>query len=147
MDENIFDQKMSRRSFLDWLIRGGLFATLAGMLAPALAYLWPVTHRGPATGMAEIGREDEIPVGGSKKMVTGGTTLLVVRTAKEFRAFSAVCTHLGCIVFWDSQKNQIACPCHAGFFDLDGHVVAGPPPRPLQVYPVQVMDGKVFVRL
>ena len=146
--KQLFPQtRMSRRDFLDWLIRGGLFTTLAGMLLPALAYLWPVTRRGPAVGMVEVGGVDEIPVLGSKKVILGGSAVLVVRTAKEFKAFSAICTHLGCVVFWDSQKGQIACPCHAGSFDLDGRVVAGPPPRPLPTFPVNVIDGKVFVKL
>ena len=140
-------QRMSRRDFIDWVIRGGLFTTLMGMLVPALAYLWPVMRRGPAQAMLEVGGVDEIPVWGSKKVVLGGTALLVVRTPNEFKAFSAVCTHLGCIVYWASEKKQIACPCHAGFFDLDGHVISGPPPRPLPAHPVNVVDGKVFIKL
>ena len=138
--------KMSRRHFLDWIIRGGLITTLVSMLFPALAYLWPATRRGPATEMVEVGTVDEIHVGGSKKVVLGGSAILVVRTAKEFKAFSAICTHLGCIVFWDSEKQQIACPCHAGFFDLEGRVVSGPPPRPLAMHPVSVINGKIFVK-
>ena len=138
---------MSRRDFIDWIIRGGLLTTFLGMLFPALAYLWPVTRRGPAVGMMEVGRADEIPVGGSKKVVLGGSALLVVRTEKEFKAFSAICTHLGCIVYWDSEKKGIVCPCHAGVFDLDGRVVSGPPPRPLPIHTVSVTDGKIFVKL
>lgn len=139
--------KVSRRDFLGWLIRGGLFTTLAGMAVPALSYLWPVTRQGPIGGMVEVGREDEIPVWASKKVVLGGSALLVVRTPKEFKAFSAICTHLGCIVFWESLRKEIACPCHAGFFDLEGRVVSGPPPKPLMTYPVSVIDGKVMVKI
>ena len=137
---------VSRRDFLDWVIKGGLFATLAGMLFPALAYLWPVTRRGPAGGLVEVGTVDEIHVWGSKKVVLGGSALIVVRTPAEFKAFSAICTHLGCIVYWDSAKQLIACPCHAGFFGLDGRVVSGPPPRPLAMHPVSVVDGRIFVK-
>ena len=140
-------KRVSRRDFLDWFIRGGLLTTLAGMIFPALTYLWPVTRRGPALGAVEIGGVDEIPVGGSKKAVIGSTALLVVRTQKEFKAFSAICTHLGCVVYWDSQRKEIACPCHAGSFDLEGRVIAGPPPRPLAPHFVSVVDGKVFVKL
>ena len=50
-----------------------------------------------------------------------------IRTPQGFRAFSAICTHLGCIVGWDAARHQIACPCHAGFFDINGRPVAGPP--------------------
>ena len=143
----LFEKPMPRREFLDWIIRGGLLTTLAGMIFPALSYLWPVTRRGPALGMVEVGRVDEIPVWGSKKVVAGGGALFVVRTPKEFKAFSAICTHLGCVVSWDDQKKQIVCPCHAGIFDTDGKVIAGPPPRPLPAYSVNVADGKIFVKL
>lgn len=138
---------LSRRDFLDWVIRGGLAATLAGFLLPALAYLWPVTQRGPAGGLKEVGREDDFPVWGAKKVVLEGGALLVIRTPQGFKAFSAICTHLGCVVAWNDGKREIECPCHAGFFDIEGRVVSGPPPRPLPAYPVSVADGKVFVKL
>ena len=139
--------KISRRSFLDWLIRGGLLTTVAGMVVPALTYLWPVTRQGPTGGSVEVGREDEIPGWEAKKVVVGGSALLVVRTPKAFKAFSAVCTHLGCLVLWENVKKEIACPCHAGFFDLEGKVISGPPPQPLKTYPVSVVDGKIMVQI
>ena len=142
-----FEKPMSRRDFLDWVIRGGLLTTLAGMIFPALSYLWPVMRRGPSMGMVEVGRADEIPVWGSKKVVAAGGALFVVRTPKEYKAFSAICTHLGCIVSWDDQKKQIVCPCHAGVFDTDGKVIAGPPPRSLPAYSVNIIDGKILVKL
>jgi cytochrome b6-f complex iron-sulfur subunit len=60
-------------------------------------------------------------------------------------AFSAVCTHLGCIVKWDEKKQQIFCPCHAGVFDVKGNVVSGPPPKPLPPIPVAVVNGKIIL--
>ena len=137
----------TRRDFLGWIIRGGLFTTLAGMLFPALTYLWPVTHQNPAGGMKEVGRVEDIPVWGAKKFILGGSAILVIRTATEFKAFSAICTHLGCIVSWDDLKHQIACPCHAGQFDTEGRVLSGPPPRPLPSHQVSVIDGKIFVKV
>ncbi|MBI4353509.1 MAG: Rieske 2Fe-2S domain-containing protein, partial [Candidatus Omnitrophica bacterium] len=61
--------------------------------------------------------------------------------------FSAICTHLGCVVDWNGRKREIECPCHAGSFGLEGEVLAGPPPKPLPAYPVSVVDGKIFVTL
>jgi Rieske Fe-S protein len=49
-------------------------------------------------------------------------------------------------VIWDDQRRQIACPCHAGFFDVTGRVVSGPPPRPLPEHGVAVVNGEVMVR-
>lgn len=141
------EEKISRRGFIDWVVKGGLLATLAGMVLPALAYLWPVMRRGPAKEFIEVGKENEFAVGDSKKIVLGSTVLLVIRTEKGFKAFSAICTHLGCIVVWEPQKGQIACPCHAGFFDLEGNAISGPPKQPLSVYSTSILDGKVFIKL
>ena len=147
VDPPLLEKKMSRRDFVDWVIKGGILATLAGMTAPALSYLWPVMKHGPTMEMEEVGRTDDIPVWGSKKVIVGGSALLLIRTPKEVKAYSAICTHLGCIVDWDDQKREILCPCHAGVFDVEGRVVSGPPPRPLPFYPVSVMDGKIFVKI
>ena len=142
-----WDKKISRRNFLDWIIRGGIFATLSGMILPALSYVWPVMGRGPSNEMEEVGRVDDVPVGSAKKVIVGGSALLLIRTASEFKAYSAICTHLGCIVDWDIQKKEIVCPCHAGVFDVEGRNVSGPPPKPLASYRVNVTDGKIFVKI
>jgi len=141
------DQPISRRNFLGWIIRGGLFATLSAMILPALTYVWPVMRQGPAGGMQEVGNADDIPVGGAKKVIVAGSAVLIIRNAQGFKAFSAICTHLGCLVAWNSHKQIIECPCHAGLFDKEGQVVSGPPPRPLPPYEVRVADGKVFVKV
>ena len=59
-------------------------------------------------------------------------------------AYSAVCTHLGCIVSqWVADKEAALCPCHGGMYDLrhGAQVIAGPPPRPVPQLPVRVEDG------
>ena len=87
----------------------------------------------------------ELPVGGSKAIIYGGVQALVVRTAESIKAFSLVCTHLGCLVQWQPSELEFYCPCHDGRFDQFGEVVAGPPPVPLEQYPVQVEDDLVIV--
>lgn len=59
-------------------------------------------------------------------------------------AYSAVCTHLGCIVSqWVADEEAALCPCHGGVYDLrhGAQVIAGPPPRPVPQLPVRVEDG------
>lgn len=59
-------------------------------------------------------------------------------------AYSAVCTHLGCIVSqWVADKKAGLCPCHGGIYDLarGARVIAGPPPRPLPQLPLKVEEG------
>lgn len=140
-------KEISRRTFVDRVIKGGLLVALAGALYPALSYLRPVMRRGSISEVEEVGNVDDIPVWGGKKVIIGGSAVLIIRTPNEFKAFSAICTHLGCLVDWDGQKRQIVCPCHAGIFDLDGRNISGPPPRPLPAYTVSVINGKIFVKV
>lgn len=87
----------------------------------------------------------ELPVGGVKYITYGGVQSIVLRTPESVKAFSLVCTHLGCIVKWQEGEKEFYCPCHDGYFDQFGEVIAGPPPVPLEQFPVRVEDDKVIV--
>ena len=63
----------------------------------------------------------------------------------SFLAISRTCTHLGCSVPWDEEKNQFVCPCHGSTYSLTGEVLTAPAPRPLDIYPVRIEDGIVKV--
>ncbi|MEZ0347559.1 MAG: Rieske 2Fe-2S domain-containing protein, partial [Thermus sp.] len=59
-------------------------------------------------------------------------------------AYSAVCTHLGCIISqWAADKKAGLCPCHGGLYDFahGAKVIAGPPPRPVPQLPLKVENG------
>ncbi len=146
-NDSTSESKISRRDFLGWIIKSGLFTTFIGMVAPALTYLWPVTRGGPVAGLVDAGNASDIPVWGSKKISVGGSAILIFRTPQESKAYSAICTHLGCIVAWNDQLHKIECPCHAGTFDTEGRAVGGPPPRPLPVYNVKLIGEKLFIKL
>ena len=64
---------------------------------------------------------------------------------KDFVVFDPRCTHLGCPYRWDNERKQFLCPCHAGIFNINGGVVSGPPPRPLDQYPHTVRDGQLLI--
>jgi cytochrome b6-f complex iron-sulfur subunit len=137
-------QSTTRRKFLG-LCLGGLAA--AGAVAgayPVLNYLAPRT--GDDTGAKVTFPETEIPRGGAKFFDFHGTTGVAIRKQSgELVALSAVCTHLGCIVQWENDKQDFLCPCHAGRFAPDGSVISGPPPKPLEKLAVSVGNGIVTV--
>ncbi|MBI2520833.1 MAG: Rieske 2Fe-2S domain-containing protein [Bdellovibrio sp.] len=138
--------RLGHRDFLGWILKGGIAVTLVGFIFPAITYLLPLTHQAPVGSMIDVGMEGDIPIGTAKKIISGGKVILVVHMASGFKAFSAICTHLGCIVDWDDKKHRIACPCHAGFFNPeDGTVISGPPPKPLLSYSIKVVNGRVMV--
>ncbi|MEW6029634.1 MAG: ubiquinol-cytochrome c reductase iron-sulfur subunit [Chloroflexota bacterium] len=87
----------------------------------------------------------DLPVGGTKAITYGGVPALVMRTPESLRAFSLICTHLGCTVQWQANKKEFYCPCHDGRFDEFGDVLAGPPPIPLEQIPVRVEGETVTV--
>nr|NIM96637.1 Rieske 2Fe-2S domain-containing protein [candidate division Zixibacteria bacterium] len=60
-------------------------------------------------------------------------------------AFSAICTHLRCIVRWTEAKNVFECPCHGAKFNAVGEVVEGPPPRPMDIYPIEIVEDNIVV--
>ena len=137
---------MTRRTFLDRLMAGGLIAWGAAIFAPVVSYVWPVQRSGPVTQSVSAGKAADFANWQGQTIAVGGQPVLVVRTAQGFRAFSAICTHLGCIVQWDAARHQITCPCHAGVFDINGRVLSGPPPRSLAEHDVSVVNGDVQVR-
>ena len=73
--------------------------------------------------------------------MTGSTDpVIVVRAAEnDYRAFSATCTHLDCIVGYQKDRNRMWCNCHGGAYDLTGRNIAGPPPRPLTAFKVHLV--------
>lgn len=87
----------------------------------------------------------DLPVGGAKAITYGGVPVMVVRTPESLRAFSLICTHLGCIVEWQSNKKEFYCPCHDGRYDEFGDVLAGPPPIPLEQFAVRIEGDQVIV--
>ncbi|MBW2525904.1 MAG: Rieske (2Fe-2S) protein, partial [Deltaproteobacteria bacterium] len=68
--------------------------------------------------------------------------------AADYLALSARCPHLGCRVSWNGVRGEYECPCHQGRFDATGEPLAGPPLEagtPLDSYPLQVDEGRLFV--
>jgi cytochrome b6-f complex iron-sulfur subunit len=138
------EQRPTRRGFLDWLIAMGASITGLAMVIPALTYLWPAARTGGSNKVEVEGASSMTP-GQSKTVQVAGKAVIVVRNRKGFEAYSAICTHLGCLVKWDETKKEFLCPCHAGIFDAQGRVVSGPPPAPLPPYDVKEVSGKVYV--
>ena len=134
----------TRRGFLDLVI--GVFSTItaAALAIPALLYLWPAA-RGGASEDVEVKDAAKLQPGQSTALQVRGKAVIVVREAAGYRAISAVCTHLGCLVKWEPQRKEFLCPCHAAVFDQNGAVVSGPAPGPLPAYRVKEVGGKVYV--
>jgi Rieske Fe-S protein len=91
-----------------------------------------------------LGAAAEIPVGGGR--IYSAAKVVVTQPARgQYKAFSAVCTHVGCIMS-EVANGTIDCPCHGGQFKItNGAVVAGPPPSPLPARRVKIVNGEVIL--
>jgi Rieske Fe-S protein len=97
-----------------------------------------------AGGAAVLASTASVPVGGGK-ILTAQQIVITQPTAGSFKAFTAVCTHQGCIVSTVAD-GTIDCPCHGSKFSVkDGSVVNGPAPSPLAAVAIKV-DGTSIIR-
>lgn len=139
-------KKAPRRDFLSVALGGTAAAFAAAVVYPLGRYIQPLSR--PPSGPTSIGKLEEYPPGSAKTVVVQDHPVLVIRTADgEFRAFSALCTHLQCIVAFSAERNRIECPCHQGVYSIDGQNISGPPPRPLDEYVVTINEGAVIVSI
>ena len=120
----------SRRIFLGTIFGFGLTSLTSGFLYVVFRYLAPRKNTSLQKQVKFI--ETDIPAGGAKFFEFDGKSAVIIRRHDgTLAAFSAVCTHLGCVVQWQKEKDQFLCPCHAGLYNSDGAVISGPPPKPL----------------
>ncbi len=139
--------KLSRREFFlnAGLVLGGLMSLgSVGYFGARylLAGLRPVRYE-----RILASRLEDIPETGAMDVTVVGRPLILRRRGDQVRAFSSVCTHLGCLVKWEEDENRFYCPCHIGIFDPDGQTVSGPITEPLIEFDVNVEGDNVYIRL
>lgn len=128
-----------RRSFLDVVLGFGFISTAASVLYPIWRYVIPPASAEPATDTVVAGPAASFKPNSGAVIKFGAKPAIVLRAPDgQFRAFSAVCTHLDCTVQYRPDTSQIWCACHGGTYDLSGNVVSGPPPRPLETFVVKL---------
>ena len=134
----------TRRAALAGAGFAGLAATLAACGAGSSSSSGSTSGSGQAgnSGNAALARTSEIPVGGGK-VFSAEKVVVTQPTAGEFKAFSAVCTHMQCLVD-KVASGTIDCPCHGSEFSVkNGSVVSGPAPSPLPAQAIKVTGGKI----
>ena len=138
--------EFNRRRLLQSLLGGGFSASILSFLYPIFSFILPPRTQGSGSESQEVAEGVELSPNSGIVFQFGNQPALLVRTAEgDLRAFSAICTHLGCTVNYAADSKVIWCPCHNGMFDLHGRNIGGPPPRPLPEYKVNQRDGKIVV--
>lgn len=135
-----------RREFLDYLLGTSIGATLLAIFYPIVKFMIPPLVVESAENSVVAGSVKELATNSGKIFKFGTKPGILVRTASgELKAFSAICTHLDCIVQYRPDTKQIWCACHNGQYNMSGQNVGGPPPRPLEEYVVNTRGDEIVV--
>ena len=135
-----------RRGVIGWLLGGGLLASIASFVYPAIRFMSPPVIPEAAVNEVAAGKVQDFKLNSGKIVKFGSRPVLLIRGSEtEWRAFSAICTHLNCTVQYQDSSRAIWCACHNGIYDMKGNVVSGPPPRPLEEYAVRIRGEEVVI--
>jgi cytochrome b6-f complex iron-sulfur subunit len=134
---------ISRRRLMAYAWIGAAAIVMGELIGGTFAFLWP-RRKGPKVETVFIaGKVTDFKVG--EVIPFRKERTFILRTEGGFLAISAICTHLHCIVNWNEMLKKFECPCHGAKFNQNGEVLEGPPPRPLDLYKLQIVAGNVVV--
>ena len=137
----------ARRRFVSWLLGTSVGGLVLAIVYPIARYLVPPRSGESAAATVTLPfKPEDIAPNSGEIFKFGNNPGIILRTPTgQLRAFSATCTHLGCIVQYRPDLEQIWCACHNGHYDLNGTNVAGPHPKPLEAFVVNVRGDQIVV--
>lgn len=133
-----------RRDFLSTGMAVSIVALFGQAGVALLNFFKPRFEPGAFGGVVVAGQVDEFEPG-TVSYVRGGRCYISRLEDGGFLALWQRCTHLGCTVPWHEVEGQFNCPCHSSLFDTVGNVISGPAPRPLDLFPIEIIDNQVLV--
>ncbi len=146
------DEKIPRRDAINYLLGAGLAALGGATIYPVVRYMIPPKASGAGTASVSAAKIGDLKPNEGKIFKFGDAPAILILSpggdpaaASDYAALTAVCTHLNCTVQYRADIKEIWCACHNGHFDLQGRVVSGPPPAPLEKYRVAIKGDDIFV--
>lgn len=143
LKSDIDKKPISRRKLIGYAWIGAAAIVLGELIGGTLAFLWPRRRGGKTEKIFVAGKAADIKVGEVVDFRREKT--FVLRLEGGFLAISAICPHLHCIVNWNPVIKEFECPCHGAKFNQSGEVVAGPPPRPLDLHKLEIAAGNLVI--
>lgn len=152
--------EVTRRAFHTYVAAS--LSSFAGLVLglPILGYLAAPLATTVKAAWLSLGRVDSFKPGepklvalsvtrkdGWRDVTEARTAWVVAQGNNQFVAYNGRCTHLGCAYSWRAEGDRaqkFVCPCHDGVYDVNGTVLSGPPPRPLDRLEVKVDSGEVL---
>lgn len=136
----------SGRRLVNTILGTGVVATIASFIYPAIRYVIPPPISESTNLSVVAAKVGQLKDNVGKVFKFGSKPAILIRTpGGDYRAFTAVCTHLGCTVQYRADLHEIWCPCHNGKYNLHGINISGPPPRPLTEFKVHIQGEDIVV--
>lgn len=137
---------ISRRTFLNTLFGGWLFAFFSGSAYALLRFAFPTLGKEPDFVVLNVNDFMEIPPNSVKPFAWGGKLGLFFKKADgSVAALKGVCTHMECNITYKPADRKFYCACHKGWFNQEGKNIEGPPPKPLEFFDYTVEGEKLIV--
>ena len=136
-------KSISRRRLIGYAWIGAAAIVVAELIGGTFAFLWPRKKQEKGEKIFIAGKVNDFKVG--EVIYFRKEKALVQRLEGGFLAFSTVCPHLSCVVNWNEMQKRFECPCHGAKFNRNGEVLEGPPPRPLDLYKLQIVEEKLVI--
>jgi len=152
--------RIERRDFVKMVtaLLGSVMTFIVGI--PAIGYLIsPAQGKKETQSWIALGSLASYPVGvpvaftftrtttnGWERTVSSYGVFVLHKGEGQVRVFSNICTHLSCRVSWKADLRHYVSPCHNGHFDIEGNVLSGPPPRPLDEFTTKIEGGNLFIQ-
>lgn len=146
--------------------RRGFFKLVIGFLSALSAIAVAIPFIGSLVGPAVLKKKghftrvaslDSLPLGEPVEVkypdmtsdayitqMTMNMVWVVKHSPTDVTVYSPICPHLGCQYNWDPGARHFACPCHGSVWTLDGKVIGGPSPRPLDTLPTKIQNGEIY---
>jgi len=136
-----------RRDFLSKFLGLWSIATVVPFFHAVIEFITPPKSKEVIRETVRAASLADVPVNSAKIFKFNKDPVILVHTASDqFKAFSARCTHLGCIVQYKPEGTpHFECNCHGSQFDLNGKNIAGPAPLPLSPFRIKIEESSIIV--
>jgi cytochrome b6-f complex iron-sulfur subunit len=142
-NETANKKSISRRRLIGYAWIGAAVIVVGELIGGTFAFLWPRKKQEKGEKIFIAGKVNDFKVG--EVIYFRKEKALVQRLEGGFLALSTVCPHLRCVVNWNEMQKRFECPCHGAKFNRNGEVLEGPPPRPLDLYKLQIVEEKLVI--
>jgi len=137
-------QGVTRRNFLGWAFGVALIGLFGQAGSALFQFFKPRVEPGAFGGKVVAGQVGEFQPG-TVSHISKGRFYISRLEDGGLLALWQSCTHLGCTVPWREDEHQFHCPCHSSLFNTKGEVIGGPAPQPLNLFPIEILDGQIVV--